>query len=95
MAHFSFKTACKHRVCIKFILFFALAFLVLGTAFKPIAGLDEVIQALRGGNTADLAKYIDEQVELTIPGKSNNYSRSQATVILQDFLSIMALRILR
>lgn len=60
------------------------AFLIL-TAFSQAGGVDNVITALRNGNATELAKYFDDNVEIKLPSKSDSYSRSQATVIMQDF----------
>lgn len=60
------------------------AFLFL-TAFSQAGGVDNVITALRNGNATELAKYFDDNVEIKLPSKGNSYSRSQATVIMQDF----------
>jgi hypothetical protein len=62
-----------------------IAFLM--TAFKPIAGLDEVISALKGGNATEIAKYIDDNVTISLPDKSDNYSKSQAVMVLKDFFT--------
>ena len=61
--------------------------LIAGSAFKPINGIDDVISALRAGNATDVGKYIDENVELSLPDKSDNYSKAQAIMILKDFFS--------
>ena len=37
-----------------------IAFLM--SAFKPITGLDDVINALKGGNAQELSKYIDDNI---------------------------------
>jgi hypothetical protein len=57
------------------------------TAFKPIVGLDDVISALRSGNAPELSKYVDDNIEITLPDKTDSYSRAQALMILQDFFS--------
>ena len=57
------------------------------SAFKQAGGLDDVINALRNGNANELAKYVDNNIELSLPSKTDNYSRQQAIVILQDFFS--------
>ena len=62
-----------------------IAFLM--SAFKPITGLDDVINALKGGNAQELSKYIDENIEISLPDKSDNYSRTQAVMVLKDFFS--------
>ena len=62
-------------------------FFVALAAFKQGGGMDEVIGALRNGNAAELAKYLDDNVEIALPAKSDSYSRSQAVIILQDFFN--------
>jgi hypothetical protein len=49
--------------------------------------IDEVIGALRSGNSTELSKYFDDNVELTLPDKSDNYSKAQAQLIVKDFFS--------
>ena len=61
--------------------------LVVGSAFKPVNGIDDVISALRVGNATEVGKYIDENVELSLPDKSDNYSKAQAIIILKDFFA--------
>ncbi len=61
--------------------------LVVGSAFKPVNGIDDVISALRVGNATEVGKYIDENVELSLPDKSDNYSKAQAIMILKDFFA--------
>jgi len=51
------------------------------------SGMDDIISALRNGNANELVKYVDDNIEISLPGKSDSYSRSQALVILQDFFS--------
>ena len=63
------------------------ALFVMLSSFKPASGLDDVINALKNGNATELAKYIDANIELSLPAKTDNYSRQQATMILQDFFS--------
>ena len=63
------------------------ALLIMSSAFKPIRGIDDVINALRAGNANEMAKYIDENVELSLPDKSDSYSKAQAIMILKDFFA--------
>lgn len=69
----------------KLLLLFS-AFLAL-CAFRPAGGLDDVISALRGGSASELSRFIDDNVEIALPDKSDRYSRAQATMVLQDFFS--------
>src|SRR6478672_6381685 len=63
------------------------ALFLITTAFQSASGFDEVVNALRNGNATELSKYVDNNVELSMPSKTDNYSRQQAAVILQDFFS--------
>jgi len=47
--------------------------------------IDEVIGTLRSGNSSQLSSYFDDNVELTLPDKSDSYSKAQAQLIVKDF----------
>ena len=49
--------------------------------------IDEVIGALRSGNANELSRYFDDNVEVTLPVKSDSYSKAQAQLILKDFFA--------
>lgn len=49
--------------------------------------IDDVIGALRSGNSSELSKFFDDNVELTMPDKSDSYSKAQAQLIVKDFFS--------
>jgi len=65
----------------------ASAMVLLSSFMEDQAGIDGVIGALRSGNANELSKYFDENVELSLPVKSNSYSKAQAQVIVRDFFS--------
>ena len=66
--------------------FFTLFTLVgLLSSFILRAGIDDVISAMRTGNSGQVAKYFDNNVEISMPDKSNSYSKSQAELVLKDF----------
>src|SRR6476619_7390677 len=71
----------------KFLLLYSITLLVAASAFKPISGLDDVINALRTGNAQELSRYVDDNIEISLPDKSDSYSRSQAVMVLKDFFS--------
>ena len=72
----------------KILLFSSVALLFLVTAFKPVSGgLDDVIGALRSGNAQELSKFIDDNIEISLPDKSDSYGRSQAVMVLKDFFA--------
>ena len=45
------------------------------------------MKALKSGNSAEVSKYFDNTVEITLPEKSNSYSKSQAELVLHDFFA--------
>ncbi|MEP6699858.1 MAG: DUF4783 domain-containing protein [Bacteroidota bacterium] len=61
--------------------------ILLLSSFKQQNSIDEVINALRSGNSAQLSGYFDENVEMTLPDKSDSYSKAQAQLILKDFFA--------
>jgi hypothetical protein len=86
MAYFStLVSQTKFMRKIIFLSTVATAFFI--TAFKPIAGLDDVINALKSGSAQELSKYIDDNIEIALPDKSDNYSKAQAVMVLKDFFS--------
>lgn len=52
---------------------------------------ENIYAALKSGNSKELSKYFDNQIELTIKGASvnaqNTYSKTQATSIMKEFFS--------
>ena len=57
------------------------------SSFIAIAGIDEVVAAMKSGNSMMVAKYFDSSVDISMPDKSNSYSKSQAELVLKDFFS--------
>lgn len=60
---------------------------VVLTSFGQHKSIEEVIGAIRSGNATELSKYFDENVEVTLPVKSDSYSKAQAQMILKDFFA--------
>ena len=72
----------------KLLLTYALvASLTTFSSFTDQSEIEHVISALNTGDAIELAKYFDENVELALPDKNDNYSRAQALLILKDFFS--------
>jgi Domain of unknown function (DUF4783) len=69
----------------KFFTLFLVSFTML--SFSSMQGLEDVVAALKNNNASQMALYFDNTVDITLPEKSNSYSKSQAEVILRDFLS--------
>jgi hypothetical protein len=57
------------------------------SSFTLKTGIDDVIAAMQTGNAAQIAKFFDNTVEITMPDKSNSYSKSQGELVLKDFFA--------
>lgn len=55
------------------------------SSFTNSQGIDDVINGIKSGSASSLSKYFDNTVEISVAGKSNNYSRSQGETVLRDF----------
>lgn len=66
---------------------FLVAVLVVFSSFDQQNSIDGVIGALRTGNASDLSKFFDDNIEVTLPVKSDSYSKAQAQVIVNDFFT--------
>lgn len=64
----------------------SLATLITVCSFGSLS-FTEVVSAIKAGNSAGVAKYFDNTVEISLPGKSNSYSKSQAELVLHDFFA--------
>jgi Domain of unknown function (DUF4783) len=92
MAYFSFNATAKTKYSMKKIIstlaiFLSLVPIAIGmlTVTNQGTNLDEVIGALKDGKASELGKYMDDNVEISLPDKSNSYSKAQAVLILKDF----------
>jgi antitoxin component YwqK of YwqJK toxin-antitoxin module len=67
---------------------FLLSLAILVTVSSFISpSFDDVIKAIKSGDASQVSRYFDNTVEITLPGKSNSYSKSQALLVLNDFFS--------
>lgn len=57
------------------------------SSFSLFLGIDDVVASIRSGNAAQVSKFFDNNVELSMPDKSNSYSKSQAELVLKDFFA--------
>ncbi len=57
------------------------------SSFTFFISIDEVVMGLKNGDAAQIARFFDNTIEITIPGKSNSYSKNQAEVVLKDFFA--------
>ena len=64
-----------------------LVFSLVLVSFRPLYTLDEITGAIRIGNAGELSRYLDNRVDISLPDKSDTYSRVQAEMIIRDFFS--------
>ena len=60
---------------------------ILLCAFIVYSSIDEVVNAMKAGNASQVAKFFDANVEISMPDKSNSFSKTQAEIILKDFFA--------
>ncbi len=65
---------------------FASASLFL-SSFTPSYSIEQVLVALKNGDASQLATFFDNRIDISLPNKSDNYSRKQAEMILKDFFA--------
>ena len=56
-------------------------------SFSYFDVLDNIAGAIRSGDSKQISKYFDNNVELTILERESSYSRTQAEMVLKDFFS--------
>ncbi len=64
-----------------------LTFSLVLVSFRPLYTLDEITTAIRVGNAGELSRYLDSRVDISLPDKSDTYSKIQAEMIIRDFFS--------
>ena len=63
---------------------YKLLFLPLMLSFSFVS-VEDIISAIKNGDATEVSKYFDNTVEISLPNKSNSYSKSQAELVLRDF----------
>ena len=76
----------------KVLMFCVTAWLLL-SAFATVKNLDGVIEALKKGSATELARYVDDTVEIGLPDKTGTYNKDQATSVLRDFFAANSVRL--
>ena len=76
------------------VVFLLLLSTILFSSFVSIDTLemDDVVIALKSGNASQLSKYFDLRVDIGLPDKSDNYSRTQAEMVIKDFFGSNGVR---
>lgn len=50
--------------------------------------MDAVVLAIRSGNVTQLSAYFDSRVDISLPEKSDTYSKTQAEMVIGDFFNV-------
>lgn len=61
-------------------------------SFRPDYSIDDITGAMRAGNINQLSRYLDTRVDISLPEKSDTYSKSQAEMIIRDFFNTNVVR---
>ncbi|MCX6281419.1 MAG: DUF4783 domain-containing protein [Bacteroidetes bacterium] len=69
------------------VILFFLWLLLPGHAICQTDPSSAITEAIKKGNSAELGKYFNEMVDLSIPGIKDSYSKQQAERIVKDFFS--------
>ena len=76
----------------RLLMFCVTAWLLL-SAFATVNNLDGVIEALKKGSATELARYVDDSVEIGLPDKTGTYNKEQATALLRNFFANHSVRL--
>ena len=61
-------------------------------SFRPDYNIDDIALAMRSGNINQLSRFLDTRVDISLPEKSDTYSKSQAEMIIRDFFNTNVVR---
>ena len=53
---------------------------------------EDIAAALKAGSAEKLAKHFDNMVDVSVPGKSNTFSKGQAELVIKDFFTLNSVR---
>jgi hypothetical protein len=64
---------------------FTYGIIALVFCLSSFVSIDEVLSAIKNGSASQLSKFFDNTIEITLPEKTNAYSKSQGELVLKDF----------
>src|SRR6476646_8900408 len=56
-------------------------------SYRSFDNMDAVVTAIRAGNVNQLSSFFDVRVDITLPDKSDTYSKTQAEMVIGDFFN--------
>ena len=60
---------------------------LLLVSYKSFDNMDAVVTAIRSGNVTQLSPFFDVRVDISLPGKTDTYSKTQAEMVIGDFFT--------
>src|SRR5664279_4309009 len=56
-------------------------------SYRSFDNMDAVVTAIRSGNVTQLSAFFDARVDISLPDKSDTYSKTQAEMVIGDFFN--------
>ena len=56
-------------------------------SYRSFDNMDAVVTAIRAGNVNQLSPFFDVRVDISLPDKSDTYSKTQAEMVIGDFFN--------
>src|ERR1700682_3917060 len=56
-------------------------------SYRSCDNMDAVVTAIRSGNVNRLSPFFDVRVDISLPDKSDTYSKTQAEMVIGDFFN--------
>jgi hypothetical protein len=56
-------------------------------SYRSFENMNAVATAIRSGNVTQLSPFFDERVDISLPDKSDTYSKTQAEMVIGDFFN--------
>jgi len=60
---------------------------IILVSYRSFDNMDVVVTAIRSGNVTQLSSFFDARVDITLPDKSDTYSKTQAEMVISDFFN--------
>ena len=60
---------------------------IILVSYRSFDNMDVVVTAIRSVNVTQLSPFFDVRVDITLPDKSDTYSRTQAEMVIGDFFN--------
>lgn len=61
--------------------------LLISSPSEKSPSFDDLILAFKEGNATAVSAFLEQNVDITFPDKTNTYSRNQARLVLEDFFA--------